>query len=127
MAFLTKNATFERGRCHIYIYASNPTAWAIFRRENVKEQRERRKTMAEKGKDKKEEKTSKHEKPPPFWWGCFVAIFDYKTGDVFRFFTNICPPSGVRAIYIYIYIFMHAVKLLSGPSLGFLEVVIWSK
>ena len=25
------------------------------------------------------------------------------------------------------YIYMYAVKLLSGPSLGFLEVIIWSK
>ena len=75
--------------------------------------------MAEKGKDKKEEETLKHEKPPPFWWGCFVAIFDYKTGDSLRFSTNICPPSGVRAIYIYIYI--EAVKLYLffwGPKWG---------
>ena len=41
----------------------------------VKKQRERRKTKAEKGKDKKEEETLKHEKPPPFRWGCFLAIF----------------------------------------------------
>ena len=27
----------------------------------------------------------------------------------------------------YIYIYIHAVELLSGPSLGFLEVIIWSK
>ena len=92
-----------RGHIYIYIIASNPIGWAIFRGENVKEQREKRKTMAEKGKDEKEEETLKHEKPPPFWWGCFVAIFDYKTWDFLRFFTNICPPSGVRAIYIYIY------------------------
>ena len=26
-----------------------------------------------------------------------------------------------------IYIYIYAVKLLSGPSLGFLEVIIWSK
>ena len=27
----------------------------------------------------------------------------------------------------YIYIYIYAVKLLSGPSLGFLEVIFWSK
>ena len=36
--------------------------WAIFRLENVKEQRERRKNKAEKGKNKKDAKTLKHEK-----------------------------------------------------------------
>ena len=51
--------------------------------------------MAEKGKDKKEEETLKHEKPPPFRWGCFMTSFDYRTGDVLRFLTKICPPSGV--------------------------------
>ena len=29
--------------------------------------------------------------------------------------------------YIYIYIYMHAVKLLSGPSLGFFNVTNWAK
>ena len=31
----------------------------------------------------------------------------------------------LKSVYTYIYIY--AVKLLSGPSLGFLEVIIWSK
>ena len=35
----------------------------MFRLENVKKQRERRKTKAEKGKNKKEEETLKHAKP----------------------------------------------------------------
>ena len=35
-------------------------------------------------------------------------------------------PSLSLYIYIYIYIY-YAVKLLSGPSLGFLKVIIWSK
>ena len=57
----------ERGFCKGKEYHySNPTGWAIFRAENVKEQRERRKTMADKGKDKKEEETLKYENPPPF-------------------------------------------------------------
>ena len=60
--------------------ASNPTEWAIFRPENVKEKRQRRKTMAEKGKDTKEEETLKHEKPPPFRWGCSMAILTIKLG-----------------------------------------------
>ena len=34
--------------------------------------------------------------------------------------------SGMH-IYIYIYIYIYVVKLLSGPSLGFLNVIIWSK
>ena len=72
----------------------------------VKKQRERRKTKTEKGKDKEEEETLKHEKPPPFRWGCFMATFDYKTGDFLRFLTQICPPTEVTTIYIYIYIYM---------------------
>ena len=28
---------------------------------------------------------------------------------------------------VYIYIYIYVVKLLSGPSLGFLNVIIWSK
>ena len=35
-------------------------------------------------------------------------------------------PSLLFFIYI-IYIYIYAVKLLSGPSLGFLNVIIWSK
>ena len=46
-----------------------------------------------------------------------------------------CPPSGGSqhvqsrrgGLYIYIYIYMHAVKLFSGPSLAFWGVIIWSK
>ena len=61
---------------YIYIYASNPTGWAIFRRENVKEQRERGKTMAERGKNlKEEEQTLKHENPPTFLVGVFCGHF----------------------------------------------------
>ena len=59
---------------------------------------ERRKAKAEKGKDEKEEEeeeTLKHEKPHFFWWGCFMAIFDYKIGDFFRFLTQTCPPTEV--------------------------------
>ena len=37
------------------------------------------------------------------------------------------PPGGVSPIYIYTYIYMHAVVLLSGHSLGVLNVIIWSK
>ena len=38
-------------------------------------------TGAENNKDEKEEKRLKHEGAPPFTWGFFMAIFDYKTGD----------------------------------------------
>ena len=61
--------------------------WAIFRLEYVEEQRERRKTKAEEGKDKEEEGALKHEKPPPFRWGCFMTIFGYKTPFFLRFLT----------------------------------------
>ena len=45
------------------LIASSTAGWAFFRPENVKEQRERRKTMAEKGKDRNEEETLKHQNP----------------------------------------------------------------
>ena len=64
-----------------------------------------RKTKAEKGKDKKEEETLKHEKNPPFRWGCFMAIFDYKTENFLRFLTQTCSPT--EDIYIYIFIFIY--------------------
>ena len=70
---------------YIYIYACNPTGRTIFRPEHVREQSERRKTKAEKSKEKKEQETLQHGKPPPFWWGCFMAICDCKTGDFLRF------------------------------------------
>ena len=70
---------------------------------------EEKTTMAER-KAKIWKKKKKHwnmKTPPPFWWGCFhVAIFDYETGDFLRFLTNICPPSGVRAIYVCMYIYI---------------------
>ena len=49
----------------------------------------------------------KHEKPPPFRWGCFMAIFDYKTGDFLRFLTQTCPPTEVTAIYLHTYIYTY--------------------
>ena len=59
-------------------------------------QRERRKTKAEKGKDKKkEEETLKHEKPPPFRWGVILANFCYKIGEKTPFLTLICPSTEV--------------------------------
>ena len=71
----------------------------MFRFENVKKQRERRKTKAEKGKDKKEEESFKDEKSP-FRWGCFMADFDYRTGELFRFLTQPAHPLRLQP-YIY--------------------------
>ena len=47
------------------IFAYSLVRWATFRLQKVKKQRERWKTKARKGKDEKENKTSKHEPPPP--------------------------------------------------------------
>ena len=70
-----------------------------------------------------EDKMPRHEKHPPFRWVSIWANFYYKTGDVLTFLTQAYPPGGVRAIYIY----MHAVELLTGPSLAFSKVINWSK
>ena len=51
---------------YIYIYAEDLIWWAIFRLQEIKKQRERRKTKAEKGKQKKEEETWRHENPHLF-------------------------------------------------------------
>ena len=68
-----------------------------FRLENVKNQRERRKT-AEKGKDEKEQETLKHEKPPPFLGGGLSWPFlTIKLGDFLRFLPQACPPTEVAA------------------------------
>ena len=64
---------------HTYI-ASNPTGWAIFRPENYKEHREGRKTRADKGKDKKEEETLKHENPHLLGGGVSWPFLTIKLG-----------------------------------------------
>ena len=44
------------------------------------------KTKARKGKDEKEDKTLKREKPPHQMWGFFWVIFYYKTGgEILKF------------------------------------------
>ena len=49
---------------YIYIYAYNLIRWATLELQKLKKQRERWKTKAKKGKDEKEDKTLKREKPP---------------------------------------------------------------
>ena len=54
--------------------ARDPTWWVPFRLQDVEKQRERRKTKAKKGRNKKEEKTGKHENPHKFV-GVFLGHF----------------------------------------------------
>ena len=104
---------------------------ATFRLQKVKKQRERCKKRQKKATMRKEDKTLKREKPPHLVWGFFWAIFYYKTGEKVKFWPYFGPLIEVMAIYIYIY----AVRLLSGPSLGGFRgyylvqvgVIIWSK
>ena len=59
-----------------------------------------------------------------------VALFARQhLGDQIPFLEAKMGPDSPPTAYIYIsiYVCMHAVKLLSGPSLGFLKVIIWSK
>ena len=71
---------------HGMVLAEDLIWWAIFRLQDIKKQWERRKTKGEKGKQKKEEKTWRHEKKhPPFRWGFFLAKFNYKTGGKWDF------------------------------------------
>ena len=46
---------------------------------------------ARKGKNEKEDKTLKSEKPPRQVWGFFWVIFDYKIGGNFEFLTFFWP------------------------------------
>ena len=93
---------------YIYIYMPNTSlGGAIFRLKKPRSRGREGKTKAEKGKDKEEEETLKHENPHLLGGGCFMAIFDYKTGDFLRFLTQICPPTEVTAIYIYTYIYIY--------------------
>ena len=55
----------------------------------------------EKDKYTEEDRMPRHEKHPPFRWVPFWGIFYCKTGDVLRFWTQTCPPGGVRAKNIY--------------------------
>ena len=112
---LSKASTRQWYSLYIYIYIHMPktsSGGQIFWLQDIEKQRERRETKAEKGRQEKEEQT--RWKPPPFWWGFFLAILKYKTGDNWDFRPKtthqlrsppyICP-SGYGYIYIYIYIF----------------------
>ena len=71
-----------------------PPGGYLFRLHDVEKQRERRKTKAKKGREKKEEKLGNMKKPHVFV-GVFLANFHYKTGEKLRFLTKMCPPVGV--------------------------------
>ena len=60
---ITQPCQYDRQTCmYIYIHAEDLIWWAIFWLQNIKKQRERRKTKAEEGRQKKEEETCRHEK-----------------------------------------------------------------
>ena len=63
------------------------------------------KNQGENDKETEEDKMPRHEKHPPFRWVSIWGIFYFKVGDFLRFLTQAYPPGGVRAIYIYIYIY----------------------
>ena len=60
-----------------------------------------------------------------FWNPILSKIQAFRVQKVTQTFST--TESNNHYIYIYVYIYIYAVKLLSGPSLGFLEVIIWSK
>ena len=64
----------------------------IFRLQDMKKQRGRRKTKAEEDRQENEEETLKHEKPPPFWWGVCWANFNYKV-EMFEILGQTLPTS----------------------------------
>ena len=85
-----------------YMYAYNLIRWATFRLQKVKKQRERWKNKAaKKGKDEKEDKTLKREKPPHLVWGFFWAIFYYKIWEKLKCWPFFGPLIEVVAICIY--------------------------
>ena len=55
------------------------------------------------------------------------GAFLQKKGAKNDFLAKMLAADQSNAPYIYIYIPLYAVELLSGPSLGVLEVIIWSK
>ena len=79
LAFLLRAVLRREG------FAYNLIQWATFRLQKVKKQRERWKNKARKGKDEKEDKTLKREKPPHLVRGFFWVIFTYKTGENWNF------------------------------------------
>ena len=106
-----------------YIYVPITSCNGTFRLQKVKKQRERWKTKARKGKDEKEDKTLKREKSPHL--GGFLGHFYYKTGEIENL--TIFWPTDWGCGHTYIYIYIYAVVLLSGPSLAFWGVIIWAK
>ena len=64
------------------------------------------KKSGKKGKDEKEDKTLKREKPPHLVRGFSWVIFDYKTGEKLKIRPFFGPLIEVMAIHIYIYIYI---------------------
>ena len=58
------------------------------------------KTKAKEGRQKKEGETWKHEEPPPFLVGVFLANFNDTIGGKLRLLTNNCPSVEVFLIII---------------------------
>ena len=67
------------------VFAYNLIWWATFRLQKVKKQRERWTTKARKGKDEKEDKTLKREKPPHQVWGFSGSFLTIKLGKFWKF------------------------------------------
>ena len=87
----------------IRIHAYNLIRWATFRLQKVKKKRERWKNKAREGKDEKEDKALKREKPPHLVCVFFFLIFYYKTGEILKCWRPFFGPLiEVMAEYIYV-------------------------
>ena len=107
---------------YIYMHAKDLIWWADFRLQDVEKQRERRKTKAKKAERIKKKKLG-NMKTPQICGGFSWPILTIKLWKIEIFDQNVPTSWGLPHIYIYIYV----VELLSGPGLGFLRVIIWSK
>ena len=100
----------------IFLFANGPAEqlaynlirWATFRLQKVNQRRERWTIKARKGKDEKEDRTLKREKPPHQVWGFFWVIFNIELEenwnfDLFlahwlRLWPTIYPKSNVKCL-----------------------------
>ena len=78
--------------------------------QDVMKQQEIRRNKEKRTKKSRKKKPQTPTKTAAILWRVLLAIFDYKTGEFFRFWPFLCPPIEVTAIYIYISYKGHAVN-----------------
>ena len=100
---LHENYVMCRNNSHSlrYFYAEDLICRANVRLQDINKQRERKKTKAKEGRQKKDEKTWKHEKAPPFWWGFSWLTLTIKLGKIEMLDQQLPTNWGLLHFYVF--------------------------